>query len=92
MKTTLLKLAAIAMFATSISSCATVFGGRVSECQRTKPLPGQPAREVRVAALVANIILFWPGAIVDFATGAAYKPCNKPSAKIPFVAPEVVKN
>jgi hypothetical protein len=31
--------------------------------------------------MVADILLFWPGLIVDFATGAIYKPC-KPSTKI----------
>lgn len=56
------------------SSCATVFGGRVSEAQRTKPKQGEPARAIRGGALVADILLFWPGAIVDFATGAIYKP------------------
>jgi hypothetical protein len=56
------------------SSCATVFGGRVSDFQKTKPKEGEPARAVRGAALVADIILFWPGTIVDFATGAIYKP------------------
>lgn len=59
------------------SSCATVFGGKISECQKTKPAPGQPQRSVRVGALIADILLFWPGAIVDFATGAIYKPCDK---------------
>lgn len=62
-------LLAIAILA-SMSSCATVFGGRVTEYQRTRPAPGQPQREVRVGALIADVILFWPGAIVDFATGA----------------------
>jgi len=28
-------------------------------------------------ALIADIILFWPGTIVDFATGAIYKPIKK---------------
>ena len=49
---------------------------KVSECQRTKPAPGKPARELRAGALIADILLFWPGAIVDFATGAIYKPCH----------------
>lgn len=66
-------LFALAILA-SMSSCATVFGGRVTEYQRTKPTAGQPQREVRVGALVADVILFWPGAIVDFATGAIYRP------------------
>lgn len=57
-----------------LSSCATVFGGHVNEVQRTKPGIGQPARAIRPVALIADILLFWPGAIVDFATGAIYKP------------------
>lgn len=60
-----------------LSSCATVFGGRVTEVQRTKPAPGQPARAIRPVALIADILLFWPGAVVDFATGAIYKPEQK---------------
>ncbi|MEA3503802.1 MAG: hypothetical protein U9R32_01210 [Bacteroidota bacterium] len=65
------------LIAVTFSSCATVFGGAVSDCQRTKPTAGEPAREVRAGALIADVLLFWPGAIVDFATGAIYKPCNK---------------
>ena len=68
-------------FIISLSSCATILGGRVSICQKTKPALGSPSREVRVVAMVADIFLFWPGLIVDFATGAIYKPC-KTSTKI----------
>ena len=57
-----------------MSSCATVFGGRVTEYQRTKPAVGQPAREIRAGALIADVVLFWPGTIVDFITGAIYRP------------------
>ena len=42
--------------------------------KKRKPLDGEPQRDVRVVALVADIILFWPFAIIDFATGAIYKP------------------
>lgn len=74
MKKSLTKsLLAVAILA-SMSSCATVFGGRVTEYQRTRPAPGQPQREVRVGALIADVVLFWPGVIVDFATGAIYRP------------------
>lgn len=74
MKKSLTKsLLAVAILAT-MSSCATVFGGRVTEYQRTRPAPGQPQREVRVGALIADVVLFWPGVIVDFATGAIYRP------------------
>jgi hypothetical protein len=59
------------------TSCATVFGGQVSDCQRTKPAPSEPTRKIRAVAMIADIILFWPGLIVDFATGAIYKPCAK---------------
>ena len=60
-----------------LSSCATLFCGPVSTCQRTKPAPGEPSREVRPGALILDILIFWPGAIVDFATSAIYKPCGK---------------
>jgi hypothetical protein len=80
------KSAALMLVAASVSSCATVFGGRVSEYQRTKPAAGQPQRPVRAGALIADILLFWPGAIVDFATGAIYKP--EPKAQ-PAAQPQV---
>ena len=67
----------ILLLSLSMSSCATIFGGPVSEYQRTKPAAGQPQRSVRAGALIADILLFWPGAIVDFATGAIYKPQGK---------------
>jgi hypothetical protein len=56
------------------SSCATVFGGKVTVAQRTKPAAGEPSRSIRPVAMIADIILFWPGLIVDFATGAIYRP------------------
>jgi hypothetical protein len=52
MKKTVLQFVAVVLIATSLSSCATVFGGPVSACQRTKPAAGQPARAVRGGALV----------------------------------------
>ncbi|MHA8051362.1 hypothetical protein V7S79_09595 [Aquirufa sp. ROCK-SH2] len=60
----------------TLSSCATVLGGPISSCQRTKPAPGRPTRAVRPVALIADIVIFWPFAVVDFATGAIYKPCK----------------
>ncbi len=77
MKKVLLNVVGVLLIAATLSSCATVFGGKVSACQKTKPAAGQPSRDVRVGALVADILLFWPGVIVDFATGAIYKPCGK---------------
>ncbi|WP_247237151.1 hypothetical protein [Telluribacter sp. SYSU D00476] len=67
-------LAAI-MLAGTMTSCATVFGGKVTESQKRRPAPGESRREVRVGALVADILLFPLISIpVDFATGAIYKP------------------
>ena len=77
MKKRILNVLAVVLIAATLSSCATVFGGAVSSCQKTKPAVGQPSRSVRAVALVADIVLFWPGVIVDFATGAIYKPCDK---------------
>lgn len=77
MKKRMITVVALFVVTSTLTSCATVFGGKVSECQRTKPEAGKPTRPVRVAALICDIILFWPGAIVDFATGAIYKPCDK---------------
>jgi len=71
-----------------LQSCATVFGGRVNSYQRTKPLPGQPTRPLRVGAFIADILLFWPGAIVDFATCAIYRPA--PPSDLPAVVPAVM--
>lgn len=69
------QLLAFGLIATTLSSCATVFGGHITDYQRTRPLPGQPQREVRVAALIFDVVLVGLlGVGVDFATGAIYKP------------------
>jgi hypothetical protein len=75
----LFRIFAVILVALSVTSCATVFGGKITQYQKTKPAPGAPQRQVRVGALVADILLFWPGTIVDFATGAIYKPQPKAS-------------
>lgn len=67
------KLTATLLIAILFSNCATILGGEITQHQKTKPLPGEPQRDVRVIALIADLVLFWPGTIVDFATGAIYK-------------------
>ncbi len=57
-----------------LTSCATVFGGKTTVAQKTKPAEGEPSRSIRPVAMIADILLFWPGLIVDFATGAIYRP------------------
>lgn len=64
----------IGLVSLMLTSCATLFGGPVTEHQKTKPKAGEQQRQVRVGALIADIVLFWPSLIVDFATGAIYKP------------------
>lgn len=58
------------------TSCATILGGKVTDQQRTKPdvAKHEPSRQVRVGYLIADLLLFWPGTFVDFATNAIYKP------------------
>ena len=72
-KTTILALLLIVMII--LPSCATIFCGPVSTCQKTKPKAGEPQRSVRAGALLLDL-LFLPAAIVDFATAAIYKPCE----------------
>lgn len=62
------------VIASSLSSCATVFGGKITEAQRTPPKAGEPKRAIRAVPLIADIVLFLPGLVVDFITGAIYKP------------------
>jgi hypothetical protein len=72
---------ALFMAACLLSSCATVFAGKVNAYQRTKPAPGQQQRQLRVGAFIADILLFWPGTIIDFATCAIYKPTPAEESK-----------
>jgi hypothetical protein len=70
-----LKTLVLAVMVFSFTSCATILGGKITDCQKTKPATGK--RQVRVAALVIDIItggIVWPA--IDFATGAIYKPCK----------------
>ncbi len=63
-----------------LSSCATILGGPRTLYQVTKPLPGQPQRQVRVGYIIADALLTGAlGLIIDFATGAIYKPAPAPA-------------
>ena len=80
------------MFAGSLTSCATVFGGRVTAAQKQKPAPGETQRKVRVGALIADILLFPLVSIpVDFATGAIYQPKQEIAQKAPADRPVAAK-
>jgi len=71
------KLLIVCITALALQSCATVFGGRVDSCQRTKPdkTKGEPARAIRGGALVLDFLFCIPCIGIDFATNAIYKPC-----------------
>lgn len=61
-----------------MTSCATIIGGHVTDSQRRKPLPGEQTRQIKVGALVADAFFFGGlGILIDFATGAIYKPVKK---------------
>jgi hypothetical protein len=77
------------LIACTLQSCATVFGGGVNAYQRTRPLPGQQQRRLRVGAFIADILLFWPGTIVDFATCAIYRPTPAAPENTPPATPPV---
>lgn len=62
------------LFLFSFTSCATVLGGRIDECQKVKPPQG--ARALRPGAFIADLIIWPPFLAVDFITGAIYKPCK----------------
>lgn len=76
MRKKIMNILSVVVIATTLSSCATLFCGPVTTCQRIKPAVGQPSREVRAGALILDILLCWPTVIVDFATCAIYKPCE----------------
>lgn len=89
-KITSLALATL-LLAGSLTSCATVFGGKVAESQKRRPAPGESRREIKVGALIADILLFPIVSLpVDFATGAIYKP-KETTARPPVTAPQGTK-
>jgi hypothetical protein len=57
-------------------SCATILGGPVTDSQRTKPATGEPQREIKAGFLILDILLGFIPLLVDFGTGAIYKPAK----------------
>ena len=56
-----------------MSSCATVFGGKVTTAQKTKPKEGEPKRKMRGGYVAADILCGVIPLGVDLWTGAIYK-------------------
>ena len=71
-KSTVALLLAVSILSTS---CATILGGSRTTYQVTKPKDGEPQRQVRAGYIIADVLLTGAlGIIIDFATGAIYKP------------------
>lgn len=77
-----------------LSSCATVFGGRITECQRHKPKEVNKKRKIRPTAFVFDILIgYGIGLAIDFANGAIYKPCEiKENAEVTLPANSISIN
>jgi hypothetical protein len=72
------KLFILIFCAVALTSCGTIYGAKITDCQKTKPIAGQKQREIRPAALIFDIV-FAPviSLPIDFSTGGIYKPCKK---------------
>lgn len=57
-----------------MTGCASVLGGQKTDHQRHRPECGEPRRQLRVGMIIADLVLFPPGLIIDFATRKIYKP------------------
>jgi len=56
-----------------LSSCATVFGGKITTAQKTKPAKDQPKRKMRAGYVVADVVCGVFPLFIDMGTGAIYK-------------------
>jgi hypothetical protein len=67
---------AAALILIMCSGCGTILGGKITACQKTKPAPGQPKRQIRPAALIGDIAAGGWCTVIDFIDGGIYKPCQ----------------
>jgi hypothetical protein len=82
MKTNILILLTLVVLTTS---CATITGGHITHCQKTKPAKGEPKRKLKTGKFVWDIVLgvctygigipIFLG--IDFGTGAIWQPCEE---------------
>lgn len=68
------KIILILVIAMSMTSCATILGGQKTDHQRHPAQCGEPRRQLRTGMIIADLLLFPPGLIIDFATRKIYKP------------------
>jgi hypothetical protein len=94
LRTPLVTFTFLAVIILSQSSCATIMGGKVDNCQRTKPKEGGQTRKVRAGYLIADALFGFVPLIVDFATNAIYKPCapngTAKNIQVPFAPPTTI--
>lgn len=78
-KKTVLALVLLGGISMSLTSCGTVFGGRRTACQKTKPVAGAPRRQLRPVPFIFDIICPLPliSLGIDFATRSIYRPCRQ---------------
>jgi hypothetical protein len=60
------------------SGCGTIIcaaGGGITECQKRHE-KGQPRRKLNGTILMCDLLIFFPGIIIDFATGGMYQSCD----------------
>ncbi len=74
-KIVLILLLGSIFYSTGCGSIFCAMGGGITECQKTKE-PGQARRKVDVSYFIIDLLFFFPGLAVDFATGGIYKPCT----------------
>ena len=58
----------------TMQSCATILGGQKTDHQRHPAQCDQPRRQLRAGFIIADLILFPPGLIIDLLTKKIYKP------------------
>ena len=71
-----MKKIAVILAMAALTSCGTIFGGKISSCQKTKPTDGTK-RAVRPVVLVADICTGAVWLVIDAVDGGLYVPCEK---------------
>ena len=58
-----------------LQGCATIYAHQTTEYQRHRPTFGSPPRQIRTWAFIGDLVMYPPlSFIIDFATGAIYRP------------------
>lgn len=74
--TLLPRKALFALILIGCAGCGTIWGGKITDCQKHKPTDGTH-RQVRTGALIGDICTGGLWLIIDASDGGLYKPCKK---------------